>query len=107
MKKKLFWVFQLCMVSVIVICKLIISVLAGYAVYALLAPFAYIERGYVAFGGECILGIIASLAVGFLLFSTNKFLEKSSQKEKQPKYPNYIQPNCRKAIHAYQKHSGR
>lgn len=107
MNGKLLWFFQLLMLLIIVICKIIISILAGYAVYAFFAPLAYIERGYVAFGGECILAIVASMAIGFVLFSTQKFFEKPPQQVQQTKYPNHIHPNCRCKIQAYIKHSGR
>ncbi|GEM_PF-5338514 len=107
MNGKLLWFFQLLMLLIIVICKIIISMLAGYAVYAFFAPLAYIERGYVAFGGECILAIVASMAMGFVLFNTKKFFEKSPQQVKHTKCPDYIHSNCRCKIQAYLKHSGR
>lgn len=40
----------------------------GWLTYCLLAPVAYAERGYLAFGGECALAVIASLVLMWALF---------------------------------------
>lgn len=44
-----------------------LSVLMSVAVYTFLAPLAYIERGYTAYGGECIVAAVAGIAVFELL----------------------------------------
>ena len=43
--------------------RVTLSVLMSVAVYAILAPLAYMERGYEAYGGECIVAFIAGIAV--------------------------------------------
>ncbi|CUP47599.1 hypothetical protein [Hungatella hathewayi] len=47
--------------------RVTLSVLMSTAVYTFLAPLAYLERGYVAYGGECIVAIMAGIAVFELL----------------------------------------
>lgn len=47
--------------------RITLSVLMSVATYMFLAPLAYLERGYVAYGGECIVAVIAGIAVFELL----------------------------------------
>ena len=44
-----------------IICTLLLSVGMMAAVYLLLAPVAYAERGYIAYGGECVVAVAAGL----------------------------------------------
>ena len=53
-----------------IIClKIAASIGFGYLIYALLAPAAYAERGYMAYGGECLIAIAMSAIMGWFLFS--------------------------------------
>ena len=52
----------------IVIFKVAICCLMGYMIYMLLAPIAYEQRGYVAYGGECILSISITVLTAWYLF---------------------------------------
>lgn len=47
--------------------RITLSVLMSLAVYMFLAPLAYLERGYMAYGGECIIAVIAGISVFELL----------------------------------------
>ena len=49
--------------------KIAASIGFGYLIYALLAPAAYAERGYMAYGGECLIAIAMSAIMGWFLFS--------------------------------------
>lgn len=43
--------------------RVTLSVLMSVATYMFLAPLACLERGYMAYGGECIIAAIAGIAV--------------------------------------------
>lgn len=43
---------------------IILSIMMVAAIYLILSPYAYIERGYQAYGGEC----IAALAAGLITY---------------------------------------
>lgn len=49
--------------------KIGVSAGCGYLVYLRLAPLAYAERGYMAYGGECLVGIAAAAFISIFLFS--------------------------------------
>lgn len=44
-----------------IICTLVFSVCMAISVYLLLAPAAYEQRGYMAYGGECLVAVAAGL----------------------------------------------
>lgn len=46
------------------IMDMLISLLAGTVIYYILSLYAFYERGYKAYGGEC----LAALAAGFFIF---------------------------------------
>lgn len=52
----------------IAIAKVVASVGFGYLIYLLLAPVAYAERGYMAYGGECVLAIVIGFLMMWVLF---------------------------------------
>lgn len=44
-----------------IMCTLVLSLIMMFAVYVLLAPEAYAERGYIAYGGECLVAAAAGI----------------------------------------------
>lgn len=44
-----------------------ISISVGALSYWILAPIAYAERGYMAYGGECVASIAIALLVGWAI----------------------------------------
>ena len=53
------------------ILKAFVSVLSGLFIYSLLAPIAYADRGYMAYGGECVLAILVTILVLYFFFIDN------------------------------------
>lgn len=49
-----------------------VAFIAGLAVYALLAPWAYMERGYFAFGGELLAAVAVAGVVAPLIISRDR-----------------------------------
>ena len=88
--------------------KIAASVGFGYLIYSLLAPIAYAERGYMSYGGECLLAMVATVFMGKFLFSP------SSQKAEKSSYCEIrivAEPSVRKTSGTkafdYEKQSGR
>ena len=52
--------------------KITASVGTGYSAYSFLSKIAYEERGYHAYGGECIIAVIATMAMLIYLADRRK-----------------------------------
>lgn len=52
--------------------KITASVGTGYLAYSFLSKIAYEERGYYAYGGECLMAVIIGLAMLFYLADRRK-----------------------------------
>lgn len=56
--------------QLLIIClKIAAAIGFGYLIYTLIAPAAYAERGYMAYGGECLISIAIAALMGWFLFS--------------------------------------
>ena len=60
---------------------ILFAIICGISVYFLIAPLAYAERGYQAYGGEVLLAI----AIIFLVIYIGFFIIRAKQKKKAMK----------------------
>lgn len=92
--------------QLLIIClKIAAAIGFGYLIYTLLAPVAYAERGYMAYGGECLISIAMAVFMGWFLFS-----QSTKEAEQHHSYKSIVvileQPLAKEKAFDYENSSG-